>query len=251
MPLIRYLIGDVGVLADGPCPCGRGGVVLESHRGPRGRLRRHGRRPADFRHFADGELRRPRARRRPDSDRPGAIAASSYSASSAATTGAPASERKLSRVWSTSGSARTSAIHLEFVDLDSRRSRRANIASASRMSRTRAWPRGAGSPHDRPGRHRRRHLVSTTAAMSAPRCESVRARRCRTSNASSSTTARRTTRSRVIETFLSGSTIPARPATEWRRVARPQRRHRAGRRPAHRVSGRRRSVAADETGAAT
>jgi phenylacetate-CoA ligase len=46
MPLIRYQIGDVGVLADGVCPCGRGLPQLESIEG----------READYVVTADGRL---------------------------------------------------------------------------------------------------------------------------------------------------------------------------------------------------
>jgi phenylacetate-CoA ligase len=46
MPLIRYLIGDVGVLAEKACPCGRGSVLLESIEG----------READYVVTADGRL---------------------------------------------------------------------------------------------------------------------------------------------------------------------------------------------------
>ncbi|HEX4589469.1 MAG TPA: phenylacetate--CoA ligase family protein [Gemmataceae bacterium] len=46
MPLIRYLIGDVGVLADRHCPCGRGSMLLESIEG----------READYVVTADGRL---------------------------------------------------------------------------------------------------------------------------------------------------------------------------------------------------
>jgi phenylacetate-CoA ligase len=46
MPLIRYLIGDVGVLAEQACPCGRGSVRLESIEG----------READYVVTADGRL---------------------------------------------------------------------------------------------------------------------------------------------------------------------------------------------------
>jgi phenylacetate-CoA ligase len=46
MPLIRYLIGDVGMLAEKLCPCGRGSMRLESIEG----------READFVVTADGRL---------------------------------------------------------------------------------------------------------------------------------------------------------------------------------------------------
>src|SRR5207244_11937336 len=46
MPLIRYQIGDVGVLADRACPCGRGLPLLESIEG----------READYVVTADGRL---------------------------------------------------------------------------------------------------------------------------------------------------------------------------------------------------
>ncbi len=46
MPLIRYLIGDVGVLSEATCPCGRGSMRLESIEG----------READYVVTADGRL---------------------------------------------------------------------------------------------------------------------------------------------------------------------------------------------------
>jgi phenylacetate-CoA ligase len=46
MPLVRYLIGDVGVLSETICPCGRGSVRLESIEG----------READYVVTADGRL---------------------------------------------------------------------------------------------------------------------------------------------------------------------------------------------------
>jgi phenylacetate-CoA ligase len=46
MPLIRYQIGDAGVWAERPCPCGRGSAVLESIEG----------READYVVTADGRL---------------------------------------------------------------------------------------------------------------------------------------------------------------------------------------------------
>jgi phenylacetate-CoA ligase len=46
MPLVRYLIGDVGVLADRSCPCGRAFPLLESIEG----------READYVVTADGRL---------------------------------------------------------------------------------------------------------------------------------------------------------------------------------------------------
>jgi phenylacetate-CoA ligase len=46
MPLIRYLIGDVGIVADRTCPCGRGSMMLETIEG----------READYVVTADGRL---------------------------------------------------------------------------------------------------------------------------------------------------------------------------------------------------
>jgi phenylacetate-CoA ligase len=46
MPLIRYLIGDVGAWAERPCPCGRGSALIESIEG----------READYVVTADGRL---------------------------------------------------------------------------------------------------------------------------------------------------------------------------------------------------